>query len=147
MANQQTSVDRNDGLELRGAWVSSALRCAPPANKPTREERRNCAPFLVEEARLLTKVRVVVALGSLGWEEAWGVLAAGARPRPKFGHLAEAVLPEGRTLLGSFHPSQQNTFTGKLTVPMFDAVWARAGELAANDGEILTMPHTVCNKP
>ncbi len=136
LANQPTSVDADDGLELHGAWITAAVRCAPPANKPTPAERDACLPFLARELELLAGVRVLLCLGSFGWDGALRVLASMAatreaipRPRPKFGHGAE--VPIGPyTLLGSFHPSQQNTFTGKLTEPMTDAVLARAVELA-----------------
>ncbi|MEO5678393.1 MAG: uracil-DNA glycosylase [Acidimicrobiales bacterium] len=133
-ANQPTSRHRHDGLALAGCWVSAAVRCAPPANKPTPEERDTCAPYLVREVELLSDVVVVVALGRFAWDVAWSTLAPGARPRPPFGHLAEAALPPDpagrpRTMVGSFHPSQQNTFTGRLTEPMFDAVFTRAGAL------------------
>jgi uracil-DNA glycosylase family 4 len=126
-ANQPTSVSLDDGLELRGAWVSATVRCAPPANKPTPAERDTCMPYAAEELRLLTRVRVVVCLGQFGWDAACRLLSL--RPKPKFGHGAEFPLPDGRTLLGTFHPSQQNTFTGKLTEPMIDAVFARARQL------------------
>jgi len=133
-ANQPTSRARDDGLELRGCWVSAAVRCAPPANKPSPEERDACSPYLVREVALLREITVVVALGRFAWDVAWSMLAAGARPRPPFAHLAEAALPPDapgrpRTLLGSFHPSQQNTFTGRLTEPMFDSVFARTRAL------------------
>ena len=132
-ANQPESIDRDDGLRLRDAYVTAIVHCAPPANKPTTAERDNCLPYLERELRLLERCRVVVALGSFGWD---GFLRAARaldvevpRPKPRFGHGAEADL--GRwALLGCFHPSQQNTFTGKLTVPMIDAVFARARELA-----------------
>ena len=132
-ANQPTSVSRDDGLRLTGAWVTAAVRCAPPANRPTPAERDNCLPYLVRELRLLSSVRVVVTLGSFAWDVALRALAAVGeprpRPRPKFGHGAETQI--GRfELLGCFHPSQQNTFTGKLTQPMIDAVFERARELA-----------------
>ena len=132
-ANQPTSVSRDDGLRLTGAWVTAAVRCAPPANRPTPAERDNCLPYLVRELRLLSSVRVVVTLGSFAWDVALRALAAVGeprpRPRPKFGHAAETQI--GRfELLGCFHPSQQNTFTGKLTEPMIDAVFERARELA-----------------
>jgi uracil-DNA glycosylase family 4 len=126
-ANQSTSVSADDGLELTDLWVASAVRCAPPANKPAPEERDRCLPFAREELELLERVRVVVCLGAFAWDAALRILG-GARPRPKFGHLAEAHVG-AYTLLGSFHPSQQNTFTGKLTVPMTDAVFHRAREL------------------
>ena len=132
-ANQPTSVARDDGLRLTDAWVCAAVRCAPPANRPLPEERDNCLPYLVRELGLLESVRVIVALGSFGWDAALrGLTALGeprVRPRPKFGHGASAEI--GRfTLLGCFHPSQQNTFTGKLTEPMIDEVLGRAKELA-----------------
>jgi uracil-DNA glycosylase len=132
-ANQPTSVSRDDGLRLTGAWVTAAVRCAPPANRPLPSERDNCQPYLVRELALLESVRVIVALGSFGWDAALrALLALGeprVRPRPKFGHGASAEI--GRfVLLGCFHPSQQNTFTGKLTEPMIDSVFTRARELA-----------------
>jgi uracil-DNA glycosylase family 4 len=132
-ANQPTSVSRDDGLRLTGAYVTAAVRCAPPANRPLPSERDNCLPYLVRELSLLSSVRVVVTLGSFAWDVALRAFAAAGeprpRPRPKFGHGAEARI--GRfTLLGSYHPSQQNTFTGKLTEPMIDAVFARARQLA-----------------
>ncbi len=135
-ANQPTSHHRDDGLALTGCWVSAAVRCAPPANKPSPEERDACIPYLEREVALLADVSVVVTLGRFAWDVAWSVLAQGARPRPAFSHLAEAALPADvggrpRTLLGSFHPSQQNTFTGRLTEPMFDAVFARARSLGS----------------
>lgn len=130
LANQPGSVSRDDGLELRGAWVSSAVRCAPPDNKPSVEERDACAPFLTRERGLLTRVRVVVCLGSFAWAAACREF--GVRPRPRFGHGVEQDAGDV-VLLGSFHPSQQNTFTGRLTEPMLDAVFARAVALADPD--------------
>jgi uracil-DNA glycosylase family 4 len=131
-ANQPTSVSRDDGLRLRDCWITAAVRCAPPANKPTPQERDNCLPWSEAELDLLPRVRVIVCLGSFAWDAALRLLAArGAqipRPRPKFGHAAETEVG-GHVLLGSFHPSQQNTFTGKLTEPMMDAVFLRAREL------------------
>lgn len=126
-ANQPTSVDRDDGLQLRDAYVTASVRCAPPDNKPTPEERHACAPYLARELALLTRARVVVALGSVAMDAV--ARLDGVRPRPKFGHGAEALLPSGRVLLGSYHPSQQNTFTGRLTEPMLDAVFTRAREV------------------
>lgn len=126
-ANQPESVDRHDGLELDGAWVTSPVKCAPPANKPTGEEQGMCRPFLDREFALLTEVRVIVALGGIGYASVAKHL--GVRPRPKFGHGLEVPLGDGRTLLCSYHVSQQNTFTGRLTEEMLDAVFSRAREL------------------
>ena len=132
-ASQPTSVRRGDGLELRDAYVAAAVRCAPPANRPTRPERDQCLPYLVRELALLDRVRVVVTLGAFAFEAVWEVLRLGGvalpRPRPRFGHAVEVVTPRA-VLLGCFHPSQQNTFTGRLTEPMLDAVLARARALA-----------------
>ena len=132
-ANQPTSVTRDDGLRLTGAYVTAAVRCAPPANRPLPVERDNCLPYLVRELSLLESVRVIVTLGSFAWDAALRALVAmgepRVRPRPKFGHGAHAEVGRYR-LLGCFHPSQQNTFTGKLTAPMMDGVLARARELA-----------------
>jgi uracil-DNA glycosylase family 4 len=134
LANQPSSVASGDGLRLQGAWVTATVRCAPPANKPTPGERDTCLPFLQRELELLTEVRVLLCLGSFGWDGALRSLAAIGhevpRPRPKFGHGAEAAVGP-YALVGSYHPSQQNTFTGKLTEPMTDAVLERAVELAA----------------
>jgi uracil-DNA glycosylase family 4 len=135
-ANQPTSVHRDDGLRLSDAWISAAVRCAPPANRPTPAEREQCLPWSVRELRLLAGVRTILCLGAFAWDAALRLLAASAdppaalpRPRPAFGHAAE--LRAGRyTLLGCYHPSQQNTFTGKLTEPMIDAVLGRARALA-----------------
>jgi uracil-DNA glycosylase family 4 len=133
-ANQPDSVHRDDGLRLRGARVTAVNRCPPPANRPTPAERDNCLPYLSEELRLLERARVIVALGSFAWDGALRALRElgvdAPRPRPRFSHGAEAAV--GRlTLLGCYHPSQQNTFTGKLTEAMLDEVFARARELAA----------------
>jgi uracil-DNA glycosylase family 4 len=133
-ANQATSEHRDDGLRLTGAYVTAVVHCAPPDNKPTPEERDNCLPYLERELRALTKLRVIVPLGAFALD---GVARAlGLRPRPKFAHGSEIALgdPDGhgaRTILSCFHPSQQNTFTGKLTEAMLDAVFARARELCA----------------
>jgi uracil-DNA glycosylase family 4 len=127
-ANQPTSVALGDGLRLTGAYVAAVVRCAPPANRPTPDERDRCLPYLVRELGLLTDVKVIVALGQFGHD---GVARLyGLRPRPAFGHGSEALLPDGRVLLGCYHPSQQNTFTGKLTEDMLDTVLSRARELA-----------------
>jgi uracil-DNA glycosylase family 4 len=134
-ANQPESVDCGDGLRLDGAYVTAVNRCAPPANRPTPAERDNCLPYLVRELELLERSRVLVGLGSFGWDGALrAIRAAGAEvptPKPRFGHLAEATA--GRWILvGCYHPSQQNTFTGKLTEPMLDAVFERARALASS---------------
>lgn len=126
-ANQPTSTDRADGLALSGAWVGAAVRCAPPDNKPTNEERDECRPFLRRELELLADLKVIVCLGNFAYAAVAREL--GIRPRPKFGHGVEATV-DGVTVICSFHPSQQNTFTGKLTEPMLDAVFSRARELA-----------------
>jgi uracil-DNA glycosylase len=133
LANQPESVRRDDGLQLRDAYVTMVVRCPPPQNKPTTAERDNCLPYLERELPLLTEARVLLALGSFAWDGALRAARALGepvpKPKPRFGHGSEAKL--GRwTLLGSFHPSQQNTFTGRLTEPMLDAVFARAKELA-----------------
>ncbi|HEV3346357.1 MAG TPA: uracil-DNA glycosylase [Methylomirabilota bacterium] len=134
-ANQPTSTHAGDGLRLRGAYITATIRCAPPANKPRPDETARCRPFLLEELALLSHVRVVVALGKIGWDAYLRTrreLGLGLpRPLPRFGHGARALMPgDGVTLLGSFHPSQQNTFTGKLTRPMLRAVFAQARRLA-----------------
>jgi uracil-DNA glycosylase family 4 len=127
-ANQPTSTAVDDGLEFTGAWMTAAVRCAPPANKPTPEERDQCLPYLVRELALLENLEVIVALGAFAYQVVAGLF--GLKPRPKFGHLTEARLPDGRLLVCSYHPSQQNTFTGVLTEPMLDAVFARARQVA-----------------
>ncbi len=126
-ANQPTSVSADDGLELTGAWVAAVVRCAPPANKPTPEERDRCVGYLAREVSLLPDVRVVVALGQFAYDAACRLFAI--RPRPRFGHGVEVPLPGRRTLICSYHPSQQNTFTGTLTEPAFDAIFSRARQL------------------
>jgi uracil-DNA glycosylase family 4 len=128
-ANQPTSVASDDGLRLSGAFVAAAVRCAPPANKPLPSERDNCLPYAASELRLLTEVRAVVCLGSFAWAAAARVL--GVRPKPPFGHGAEYPAEGGPMLIGCYHPSQQNTFTGKLTEAMMDAVFIRAREVAS----------------
>ena len=133
LANQPTSVRAGDGLTLHDAYISAVVRCAPPANKPTPTERDTCRPWFERELALLPEVRVIVALGAFAFEALWKTLHASGvdlpRPRPKFAHGLE-VETDRATVLGCFHPSQQNTFTGKLTEPMTDAVFARACELA-----------------
>ena len=129
-ANQPDSIHRNDGLKLTDCYITAAVRCAPPDNKPSRVEFARCRPYLVQELQLFKTVRVVIALGKIAFDS---FLAAhqendGAvpKPRPRFGHGASVVLPNGVTLICSYHPSQQNTFTGKLTRPMFQAVFEHA---------------------
>ena len=132
-ANRPESVRPGDGLELRDAYITAAARCAPPDNKPTPEEMQRCQPYLLEELRLLGRRRVVIALGKIGWDAYLRARrdagAANPRPLPRFGHAVAAPMPDGTTLLGCFHPSQQNTFTGRLTRPMLTAVFAKAREL------------------
>ena len=129
LADRPSSRRADDGLTLTGVRIVAAVRCAPPANKPTIDERDNCAPFLRREMALLDQVRVVLALGQFGWDAALRAFAAEGTdipsPKPRFGHGAEVRIGS-RTLVGSFHPSQQNTFTGRLTVPMFRAVLEQA---------------------
>ena len=136
-ANQPTSVSADDGLRLTGAWVAAVVRCAPPANKPSPEERDRCVGYLAREVALLPDVRVVVALGQFAYDAVCRLFAV--RPRPRFGHGVEVGLPadvEGhrRTLVCSYHPSQQNTFTGTLTEPAFDAIFTRARQLVTLEG-------------
>jgi uracil-DNA glycosylase family 4 len=128
-ANQPRSVSADDGLELHGAFVGAAVRCAPPGNRPLPAERDNCLPYAAEELRLIGPA-VIVCLGKFAWDAA--CLLHAIRPRPPFGHLSEFRVPDGPVLLGSFHPSQQNTFTGKLTESMLDAVFRRAAHIAAD---------------
>jgi uracil-DNA glycosylase family 4 len=131
LANQAQSTHRGDGLALSGAYISAINRCAPPANKPTPEERDTCLPFFGREVALLPRVRVFLGLGSFGWDGALRALRSlghETRPAPKFAHGATARVGP-YTLLGCFHPSQQNTFTGRITPAMLDAVFQRAKEL------------------
>jgi uracil-DNA glycosylase family 4 len=132
-ANQATSVRADDGLELRDAYVSAAVRCAPPANKPTPGERDRCMPYLVRELALLERVRVIVVLGKFAYDATARVLAESGSPlpspRPPFGHGVEVSTERG-IVLGCYHPSQQNTFTGKLTESMLDDVFVRARALS-----------------
>ena len=131
-ANQPTSTHIGDGLVLQDLYMAAAAHCAPPGNKPTQTEIANCRPYLVQHLALLPKVRVIILLGKIGFDALLAALAEAGHPtpspRPAFGHLAEHQLGP-YTLLCSYHPSRQNTQTGRLTVPMFDAVFARAREL------------------
>jgi uracil-DNA glycosylase family 4 len=134
-ASRASSERRDDDLRLDDAYLTAVVRCAPPANRPAPAERDNCLPYLERELDLLERCRTIVALGGFAWDGALraigGLGGELPRPKPRFGHGAEASA--GRwTLLGCYHPSQQNTFTGRLTEPMLDAVFARARELAAN---------------
>ena len=132
-ANQPTSEHRGDGLRVEDAYVAAVNRCCPPGNKPTPRERDNCLPYLANELKLLERVRVLVALGGLAWDGAIRACSALGhpvpRPRPKFGHAAEARIGP-YALLGCYHPSQQNTFTGVLTEEMLDGIFHRARALA-----------------
>ena len=138
LANQATATSRGDGLRLSDVYITAPVHCAPPDNKPTPDERDTCRSWLVRELGLLwPQVRTVVVLGAFGWTAAWPALRAiGAtvpRPAARFGHGAEVEI-DGRTIIGCYHVSQQNTFTGRLTEPMLDAVFTRAGEIAAQPG-------------
>ncbi len=124
LANQPESTRRDDGLELSGAWVTSAIKCAPPGNRPNPDERDRCRFFLTRELEALTQLRVIVCLGAFAYEAATSYY--GVRPRPKFGHGVEVATQSDITLVCSFHPSQQNTFTGRLTETMLDDVVQRA---------------------
>jgi len=130
-ANQPLSVDRRDGLRLRDCYVTAAVRCAPPNNKPLPQENANCRPYLLRELELLKRLRVIIALGRFAFDAAIDSvgLQEPASKRPEFKHAAELDLSGGVTLIASFHPSQQNTFTGKLTEPMFDRVFAQAKKI------------------
>lgn len=134
LASQAEAVDRFDGMELRNCWITAVVRCAPPANKPTPAERDECLPWLERELALLSRARVIVCLGSFAWDGALRALRAMGndtpRPKPRFGHAARTTVG-GYELLGCFHPSQQNTFTGTLTERMLDGVVATAVRLSA----------------
>ncbi len=137
LADRPSSRRADDGLTLTDTYIAAAVRCAPPLNRPTIDERDTCAPFLAREIALLDRLEVVVALGSFGWEAAFRAISAvtgeDLRPRPRFGHGAE-VRAGGYTVIGSYHPSQQNTFTGRLTPTMLRSVLARAREFAEGEG-------------
>ena len=132
-ANLSESVRREDGLRLLGAYVTAVVRCAPPANRPAPAERDSCLPYLARELELLGRCRTIVALGAFAWDGALRALrelgAEAPRPKPRFGHGAEALI-DGWKVLGCYHPSQQNTFTGRLTEPMLDRIFARARKLS-----------------
>ena len=142
LADRPTSLRADDGLTLFDTYIAAAVRCAPPANKPTIEERDTCAPWLALELALLANVRVIVALGSFGWDAALRVLPGQGhlvRPKPRFGHGAEVSVGPYR-LLGTYHPSQQNTFTGVLTQPMLQAVLSRARAIADDADRVVPEP-------
>ncbi len=135
-ANQPTSTDRHDGLELANAYITAVVRCAPPGNKPDRSEIEACRDYLLAELGALDRLKIVLALGKIafdGFLSAWA--ASGGelpKPKPKFGHSQSYALPEGVNLLASYHPSQQNTFTGRLTRPMFHSVFKEASRLLSS---------------
>jgi uracil-DNA glycosylase family 4 len=133
LASQPESVSSDDGLRAIGVWVTATVKCAPPQNRPTPQERDNCLPFLERELELLPSVKAFLALGGFAYEACCRVL--GVRPRPPFGHGVEVPLTGGRALICSYHPSQQNTFTGRLTEGMLDSVIARAWALAVGVGD------------
>lgn len=137
-ANQPESIRRDDGLRLSDAYLTATVRCAPPANRPTPAERDNCLPYLARELALLERCQAIVALGAFAWDGALRALRELGcdvpRPKPRFGHSVEAQVG-GWALLGCYHPSQQNTFTGRLTERMLDEVFARARELSADGGD------------
>jgi uracil-DNA glycosylase family 4 len=143
LASQPDSSSRDDGLRLNDVWVTAAVRCAPPANRPTPQERDTCLPWSVRELGLLQEVRVIVCLGAFAWEAALRLVAETCsggvlpRPRPRFGHGAELV-DDRYTLIGCYHPSQQNTFTGRLTESMIDELLQRALVLAEAPGSDLS---------
>ncbi len=132
-ATQPASMHRNDGLQLTDCYITATLRCAPPQNKPTPEEILNCRPYLLREIELLKNVRVILGLGKIGFDNALATFAevydVELSPRPQFAHGTEYALTSRLTLLGTFHPSQQNTFTGKLTEAMFDRIFRRVRQL------------------
>jgi uracil-DNA glycosylase family 4 len=135
-ASSPESLRIDDGMTLHGAYITAALRCAPPGNKPLREELSNCRSYLLTELHLLRQVKVVVALGKIGFDAYLGTLTPRGlelpTPKPKFGHNVDHTLSDGTVLIGSYHPSQQNTQTGRLTHPMFDAVFEKAGSIISN---------------
>ncbi len=132
-ANQPDAIARGDGLVLDGAWITAPVKCAPPANKPSASERDACAPWFRAELQLLDRAAVFLCLGGYGFHALWSHLASTGcelpRPRPRFAHGLEVGLPDGRVVVTSYHPSQQNTFTGRLTEEMFDAVFSRVAAL------------------
>jgi uracil-DNA glycosylase family 4 len=137
-ANQPVSTHRGDGLKLIDCWINAAIHCAPPDNKPLPDEMQNCRPYLLAEMKLLDRVRVIVALGRIAFDTALVSVETAAKqrsPRPKFSHAAEVDLRSDLKLIASFHPSQQNTFTGRLTEQMFDQIFARARAIIEQPGD------------
>ena len=128
-ANQPHATDIHDRLQLKEAYISCVVKCAPPENKPTTEEEKNCSPFLKEEIESLPSVKIWIALGQIALKGLWPLLHPQGKPRPRFQHGSVIPLDADRWLLLSYHPSQQNTFTGRLTEPMFDQVFSRAREI------------------
>jgi len=128
-ASQPEAISNNDGMELSDAYITAPVRCAPPQNKPTLEEKRNCSDYLTRELRYLKSIKVILALGAIGYTAISKEL--GINPRPKFSHGLEVQLETGEVILCSYHVSQQNTFTGRLTNEMFDEVLARAKEISS----------------
>ncbi|MDP1677134.1 MAG: uracil-DNA glycosylase [Bacteroidota bacterium] len=126
-SNKDSSLNRNDGLVLKNVYITATCRCAPPQNKPSKEEIQNCRPFILKELRLLKKLRVIIGLGKIGFDAAFDCIKqcelTELKSRPKFSHSAIVYLNTNLILIGSYHPSQQNTFTGKLTEPMFDSIF------------------------
>lgn len=142
-ANQPLSIKRGDGLKLIDCWINAVIHCAPPDNKPLPDEIRNCRPYLLREMTLLNRVRVIVALGRLAFDTVLASVETDGRPkspRPKFAHGAEVDLRSDLKLIASFHPSQQNTFTGRLTEPMFDYVFERARSVIEQSARGMTEP-------
>ena len=133
-ANQAESTSRDDGLLLQDAWVTCAARCAPPGNKPLPQELSNCSAFLEEELSLLPRAQVFLALGQIALQMLWPKIAPPELKRPRFEHGSATLLPDGRWVLQSYHPSQQNTFTGRLTEPMFDSVFEKARDIIRQSG-------------
>ena len=133
-ANQAESTSRGDGLLLQDAWVTCAARCAPPGNKPLPQELSNCSAFLEEELSLLPRAQVFLALGQIALQMLWPKIAPPELKRPRFEHGSATLLPDGRWVLQSYHPSQQNTFTGRLTEPMFDSVFEKARDIIHQSG-------------
>ncbi len=146
LANRARSTSRDDGLQLNGVYITAAVRCAPPANQPTAAERDRCLPYLGREIDLLTGMRVIVALGGFAFHSLLRLLRSrGAfvpKPTPRFAHGCELTVDDGRWLLGSYHPSQQNTFTGTLTREMFADIWRRAIELGLPHSRVNTADTT-----